>query len=353
MAGPPLRGLCYVRPYNGPACASTRPGGRSSWARSSSPCWSRWPRIPRGRCPSWSSPASSSSFSATRSARPKAAVADVVSPADGRVGLAGDPEPGAAPPGQWKQVSIFLSPMDVHVNRVPVSGRVLRVDYKPGKFLPAYKREAAIDNERNEFWIDHAGQTIVCRQVVGILARRIVCRVPVGADVRTGERFGVMKFGSRIDLFLPPTATVKIAGRRSGRLRSHRGRNARRERAASGGVAPGAPADPLRRQSDARAARLHDPQPVHAGEPVLRLRVRHLLDARGIRDRRPVHRDCRHPRHARRAHRTDDWHRERVRAAVRFAGRHRVVRDGARRSCRSRGGCPRSGASAGRPRSCS
>jgi|SRR4051794_681696 phosphatidylserine decarboxylase len=141
----------------------------------------------------------------------EAAVADVVSPADGRVVLAGDPEPGAAPPGQWKQVSIFLSPMDVHVNRVPVSGRVLRVEYKPGKFLPAYKREAAIDNERNEVWIDHAGQTIVCRQVVGILARRIVCRVPVGADVRTGERFGVMKFGSRIDLFLPPTATVKIA----------------------------------------------------------------------------------------------------------------------------------------------
>src|SRR4051812_24700000 len=115
----------------------------------------------------------------------EAAVADVVSPADGRVVLAGDPEPGAAPPGQWKQVSIFLSPMDVHVNRVPVSGRVLRVEYKPGKFLPAYKREAAIDNERNEVWIDHAGQTIVCRQVVGILARRIVCRVPVGADVRT------------------------------------------------------------------------------------------------------------------------------------------------------------------------
>ena len=140
-----------------------------------------------------------------------AAVADVVSPADGRVVVAGDPEPGAAPPGEWKQVSIFLSPMDVHVNRVPVSGRVLRVEYKPGKFLPAYKREATTENERNEVWIDHAGQTIVCRQVVGILARRIVCRVPIGADVRTGERFGVMKFGSRIDLFLPPTATVKIA----------------------------------------------------------------------------------------------------------------------------------------------
>jgi phosphatidylserine decarboxylase len=139
-----------------------------------------------------------------------AATADVVSPADGRVVVSGHPEPGAAPPGEWRQVSIFLSPMDVHVNRVPVSGRVLRVEYKPGRFLPAYKREAATDNERNELWIDHAGQTIVCRQVVGILARRIVCRVPVGAEVRTGERFGVMKFGSRIDLFLPATATLRV-----------------------------------------------------------------------------------------------------------------------------------------------
>jgi phosphatidylserine decarboxylase len=139
-----------------------------------------------------------------------AAVAEVVSPADGRVVVAGSPEPGAAPAGEWRQLSIFLSPMDVHVNRVPISGRVLKVDYKPGKFLPAYRREAAIDNERNEVWIDHAGQTIVCRQVVGILARRIVCRVPAGAEVQTGDRFGVMKFGSRIDLFLPPTATLRV-----------------------------------------------------------------------------------------------------------------------------------------------
>jgi phosphatidylserine decarboxylase len=140
-----------------------------------------------------------------------AALADVVSPADGRVVVAGDADPAAAPPGQWRQVSIFLSPVDVHVNRVPVSGRILRVDYKPGKFLPAYKREAATENERNEIWIDHAGQTIVCRQVVGVLARRIVCRVPAGAEVRAGDRFGVMKFGSRIDLFLPTTATLTVS----------------------------------------------------------------------------------------------------------------------------------------------
>ena len=86
-----------------------------------------------------------------------------------------------------------------------------RVEYQPGKFLPAYRREAATDNERNEIWIDHGGQTIVCRQIVGILARRIVCRVAAGAEVRAGERFGVMKFGSRMDLFLPPESTLRVA----------------------------------------------------------------------------------------------------------------------------------------------
>jgi phosphatidylserine decarboxylase len=134
---------------------------------------------------------------------------DVVSPADGRVVLAGEAAPEAAPPGTWRQVSIFLSPADVHVNRVPVSGRVVRVEYRPGRFLPAYRREAAADNERNEVWIDHHGQTVVCRQVVGILARRIVCRVAEGAEVTAGDRFGVMKFGSRIDLFLPVTASLR------------------------------------------------------------------------------------------------------------------------------------------------
>jgi phosphatidylserine decarboxylase len=135
---------------------------------------------------------------------------DVLSPADGRVMVAGAPESGAAPPGTWQQISIFLSPMDVHVNRLPVSGRVTHVEYRPGRFLPAYRAEAAAENERNEVWIDHDGQTIVCRQVVGILARRVVCRVRPGTDVRAGERFGIMKFGSRMDVFLPPDASLRV-----------------------------------------------------------------------------------------------------------------------------------------------
>jgi phosphatidylserine decarboxylase len=136
----------------------------------------------------------------------------VVSPADGVVKFVGPAEPGVAPPGEWQQVSIFLSPMDVHVNRIPASGTVTRVNYTPGKFLPAYRHEAAAVNERSEVWIDRGnGSTVVARQVVGILARRVVCRARVGDQVRAGQRFGIMKFGSRMDVFLPANATIRVA----------------------------------------------------------------------------------------------------------------------------------------------
>jgi len=137
--------------------------------------------------------------------------ADVVlSPADGTVLVAGPAVAAASPPGSWQQISIFLSPMDVHINRIPASGRVTKVSYTPGKFLPAYRHDAASANERSEIWIDHGGQSIVARQIVGILARRVVCRAQTGADVRAGDRYGIMKFGSRMDIFLPTTATLKV-----------------------------------------------------------------------------------------------------------------------------------------------
>jgi phosphatidylserine decarboxylase len=134
----------------------------------------------------------------------------VLSPADGRVLVAGPAIAESTPPGAWQQISIFLSPMDVHVNRIPVSGRVTRVSYLPGRFLPAYRHDAGTDNERSEIWIDHSGETIVARQIVGMLARRVVCRVQAGADVRAGDRFGIMKFGSRMDIFVPVTATITV-----------------------------------------------------------------------------------------------------------------------------------------------
>jgi phosphatidylserine decarboxylase len=131
----------------------------------------------------------------------------VVSPADGRVMVAGEPT-ATPPPGDWRQISIFLSPMDVHVNRMPVSGKVTAVKYHPGRFLPAYRADAGDLNEYTEVTIDHRGHTVVARQIVGILARRIVCRAREGDRVDAGARFGVMKFGSRMDVFIPAGSTI-------------------------------------------------------------------------------------------------------------------------------------------------
>jgi phosphatidylserine decarboxylase len=132
----------------------------------------------------------------------------IVSPADGTVMWAG-PAHDAAPPGRWQQVTIFLSPMDVHINRVPAGGRVTRVESRAGRFLPAYKPESA-ENELTEVWVEHDGQPIVFRQVVGVLARRVVCRLQPGDEVQTGQRFGLMKFGSRMDVFLPEQAQLRV-----------------------------------------------------------------------------------------------------------------------------------------------
>lgn len=133
----------------------------------------------------------------------------IVSPADGEVKFVGPAMPGG-PDGVWQQITIFLSPLDVHVNRAPLSGRVTRVAYKPGKFLPAYTPESGAVNEQAEVWIDHEGRAAVYRQVVGVLARRVVARVVEGDQLRVGQRVGVMKFGSRMDVFLPPELPVKV-----------------------------------------------------------------------------------------------------------------------------------------------
>lgn len=133
----------------------------------------------------------------------------VVSPADGRVVIAGQADPRWSPPGTWSQITIFLSPMDVHMNRTPVDGTITRVEYRAGKFLPAYKEDAN-QNELNEIWIDHRGTPVVVRQIVGVLARRIVCRVVEGQSLARGERIGLMKFGSRMDVFLPPDAEILV-----------------------------------------------------------------------------------------------------------------------------------------------
>jgi phosphatidylserine decarboxylase len=134
----------------------------------------------------------------------------VLSPADGRVMLAGPSTAQSFTADAWQQVSIFLSPMDVHINRTPVGGTIVKVEYHPGRFMPAFKAAAGDHNQLTEVTVDHQGQTIVFRQIVGILARRIVCRVKEGDQVQAGDRIGVMKFGSRMDIFLPLSAVIHV-----------------------------------------------------------------------------------------------------------------------------------------------
>lgn len=134
----------------------------------------------------------------------------VLSPADGVVMHAGPARPDETPAGTWQQVTIFLSVLDVHINRTPLSGRVLSVAYVPGSFRAAFRADAH-RNEHSEIWLDHDGVVIVVRQVVGLLARRVVCRVAVGQALAAGERIGLMKFGSRMDVFVPVTAALAVA----------------------------------------------------------------------------------------------------------------------------------------------
>ena len=127
----------------------------------------------------------------------------VLSPADGRV-VAVVPEREdrflAAPA---TRISIFMSPLDVHVNRNPVSGIVERVQHTAGKFRAAFADKASLDNERTALVLESGGRRYLLVQIAGALARRIVCRVRPGDRVQRGERFGMIMFGSRVDLFLP------------------------------------------------------------------------------------------------------------------------------------------------------
>ena len=138
----------------------------------------------------------------------------VLAPADGKVMYAGPGQEGVAPPGDWQQVSIFLSVADVHINRTPYGGTVTDVAYRPGKFHAAFKAESAHHNERSEITVrrvvDGQERIVVFRQIVGVLARRVVTRVNPGQQITTGERIGLMKFGSRMDVFVPLAARVMV-----------------------------------------------------------------------------------------------------------------------------------------------
>lgn len=130
----------------------------------------------------------------------------VVSPADGRVTRIGPSSQGV----DTTVISIFLSPFDVHINRSPIAGKIVDVLYSPGKFLMATNEKASLVNEQNALTIQGEKITVVCKQIAGILARRVVCWKTKGDNLSLGERFGMIKFSSRTDLLLPPNVTVMV-----------------------------------------------------------------------------------------------------------------------------------------------
>lgn len=135
----------------------------------------------------------------------------IVSAADGRVTRVEETKTG-------KFVSVFLSPLDVHINRSPIEGTITKVEYVHGKKLPATSNNASYENERNSLTIENDEITVVCTQIAGILARRIVCWNVEGDKLERGQRFGLIKFSSRTDLHLPKTANllVKVGDRVKG-----------------------------------------------------------------------------------------------------------------------------------------
>lgn len=127
----------------------------------------------------------------------------IVSAADGKVTRIEDRDNG-------KFVSVFLSPVDVHINRAPITGKVTKVELFQGKKAPATSNEASQTNERNAITIEGEKMTVVCTQIVGIIARRIVCWSKAGDNLQIGEKYGLIKFGSRTDLLMPKNVEIAV-----------------------------------------------------------------------------------------------------------------------------------------------
>ncbi len=135
----------------------------------------------------------------------------IVSPADGKVTDVSPVERGRYLDGPAVKVSIFLSIFDVHVNRIPYTGRIAAIFYNRGRFFPAQQEKASMQNEQNALLLEAgSGRRLVCVQIAGWIARRIVCWVKEGDILRRGERFGLIRFGSRVDLYLPPNTQIRV-----------------------------------------------------------------------------------------------------------------------------------------------
>ena len=134
----------------------------------------------------------------------------ILAPADGKIILMKPFQNLEFMGGGGTLVSVFMSLLDVRVNRVPISGVIKYSKYNPGKFFPAFEDKASLENEQTELGLENEHGRIVLKQIAGILARRIVCRLKQGDLVKAGERFGMIKFGSRLDLFLPENVQLKV-----------------------------------------------------------------------------------------------------------------------------------------------
>jgi phosphatidylserine decarboxylase len=135
----------------------------------------------------------------------------VLAPADGKVLSVGAAPAALAARGLPQQLSIFMSPANVHVNRAPVSGAVREVSHTPGRHFPAFRDKASEFNEHSFVVLDGDHGTVAYKQIAGSLARRVVCDLVPGQRVERGSRVGIIKFGSRVDLFLPGNANIEIA----------------------------------------------------------------------------------------------------------------------------------------------
>lgn len=134
----------------------------------------------------------------------------VIAPADGKVVVIEDVEEPEFFKGKRKQLSIFMSPLNVHVNRYPIAGKVVYQKYYPGKYLVAWHPKSSTENERTSVVVENAKTQILFRQIAGALARRIVCYAREGDSAKQGAEYGFIKFGSRIDLYLPVDCKVNV-----------------------------------------------------------------------------------------------------------------------------------------------
>jgi phosphatidylserine decarboxylase len=135
----------------------------------------------------------------------------IISPADGKVIKVARVQDDRFLHGEAMLVSIFMSPLNVHVNRVPMNGRVVDLHYNPGKYFRAFADKASLDNEQNAVLLeDPEGRRLCFVQIAGFLARRIVCYLSIGMEVARGQRYGMIMFGSRADIYLPLTARLRV-----------------------------------------------------------------------------------------------------------------------------------------------